>query len=59
MVEPLGKAVLTSTHNLHFESKLRKNAHLCIPKFHYIHVEVDYKRVYFSWICNPDETAQL
>ena len=48
----LGDAVLMSTRNLCFESKIRKMACLFIPQFHY--VKVGFKGVYFSWTCYPD-----
>ena len=32
----LSEAVLTSTHNLCFRAKLRKNVYLCKPQFYFI-----------------------
>ena len=32
------EAVLTSTHNLCFRAKIRKNVYPCTPQFHYIKV---------------------
>ena len=34
----LSEAVLTSTHNLCFRAKIRKNVYSCTPQFHYIKV---------------------
>ena len=34
----LSEAVLTSTHNLRFGAKIRRNVYPCKPKFHYIKV---------------------
>ena len=34
----IGEAVLTSTHNLCFRAKIRKNEHPCKPQFYYIKV---------------------
>ena len=33
------EAVLMSTHNLCFRTKIRKNVYPCTPQFHYIKVE--------------------
>ena len=45
--------VLTSTHNLCFGTKIRKNRHiLANPSFYCI--KVGFKGVYFSWTCFPD-----
>ena len=35
---PFSEAVLTSTDNLCFRAKIRKNEYPCTPQFHYIKV---------------------
>ena len=35
---PHNKAVLTTTHNLCFRAKIRKNVYPCKPRFYYIKV---------------------
>ena len=46
------EAVLTSTHNLCFEAKIRKKVYPRIPQFCYI--KVGLKRVYITRTCLPD-----
>ena len=48
------EAVLMSTHNGCFGSKVRKKVYPCKPQFWYI--KVGYEGVYFSWTCFPDGT---
>ena len=48
----LADAILTSTHNVCYGSKIRKIAYPCIPQFYYI--KVGYNGVYISWTCFPD-----
>ena len=49
----LSEAVLTSTHNLCFRAKIRKNVYPCKPQFYYI--KVGCKGVYITRTCYPDE----
>ena len=52
------EAVLTSTHNLCFGTKISKiSIPLQTPVLLYI--KVGYEGVYFSWTCFPDELASL
>ena len=39
------EAVLTSTHNLCFGAKIRKNVYPCKPQFHYMYIKVRCKGV--------------
>ena len=49
---PLGEAVLTSTHNLCFGAKIRKKRYTpANPSFY---IKVGFKGVFFSWTCFPD-----
>ena len=45
----LVEAVLTSTHNLCFRAKIRKNVYPSKPQFYYI--KVGCKGVYNKWTC--------
>ena len=49
----LFEAVLTSTHNLCFRAKIRKNVYPCKPQFYYI--KVGCKGVYITRTCYPDD----
>ena len=46
------EAVLTSTHNLCFRAKIRKNVYPCKPQFYYI--KVGCKGVYITLTCYHD-----
>ena len=46
------EAVLTSTHNLCFRAKIRKNVYPCKPQFYYIRVGC--KGVFVTRTCFPD-----
>ena len=46
------EAVLTSTHDLCFRAKIRKNVYPCKPQFYYI--KVGCKGVYHTWTCYHD-----
>ena len=46
------EAVLTSTHNLCFEAKIRKNVYPCKPQFYYI--KVGCKGVFVTRTCFRD-----
>ena len=48
----LNEAVLTSTHNLCFRAKIRKNVYPCKPHFYYI--KVGCKGVYITRTCFHD-----
>ena len=52
---PHFEAVLTSTHNLCFRAKIRKNIYPYTPQFHYI--KVGCKGVLITWRCYPDDTS--
>ena len=52
-LERLNEAVLTSTHNLCFREKIRKNVYPCKHQFSYI--KVGYKGVYITWTCLHDD----
>ena len=54
---PHCEAVLTSSHNLCFRAKIRKNECPCKPQFHYI--KVGCKEVVFTQTCFRDEASQL
>ena len=47
------EAVLTSTHNLCFRAKIRKNVYPCKPQFNYI--KVGCKGVFITRTCYPDD----
>ena len=49
----IDEAVLTSTHNLCFRAKIRKNVYPCKPQFYFI--KVGCKGVYITRTCYPDE----
>ena len=49
----LNEAVLMSTHNLCFGSKIRKKVYPCIPQFYYI--KVGYRGVNITRTCYHDE----
>ena len=49
---PLIEAVLTSTHDLCFSAKIRKNEYRCKPQFYYI--KVGCKGVFSTRTCYPD-----
>ena len=53
----LSEAVLTSTHNLCFEAKIRKNVYPCKPQFHYI--KVGCKGVFVTRTCFRDNYSFL
>ena len=46
------EAVLTSTHNLWFGSKIRKKVYPCKPQFYYI--KVGCRGVFVTWTCFRD-----
>ena len=50
---PLSVAVLTSTHNLCFGAKIRKNVYPCKPQFYYIKVRC--KGVFITRTCFRDD----
>ena len=52
-LEPPHEAVLTSTHNLCFRAKIRKNVYPCKPHFYYI--KEGCKGVYITRTCYPDD----
>ena len=51
--EHFTEAVLMSTHDLCFGSKIRKNVNPSAPQFYYI--KEGYKGVYITWSCFPDD----
>ena len=51
----LSEAVLTSTHNLCFEAKIRKNVYPCKPQIYYI--KVGCKGVFVTRTCVRDGLA--
>ena len=51
------EAVLTSTHNLCFRAKIRKNVYPCKPQFYYI--KVGYKGVFVTRTCFHDAGYSL
>ena len=54
---PSKQALLTSTHNLCFRAKIRKNVHPCKPQFYYI--KVGFKGVNMIRTCTHDLTPIL
>ena len=52
----LNEAVLTSTHNLCFRAKVRKNVYPCKPQFYYI--KVGCQGVYIIRTCLHDVHAK-
>ena len=53
IVGTLNEAVLTSTHNLCFRAKIRKNVYPYTPQFYYI--KVGCKGVFITRICYHDD----
>ena len=53
----LSEAVLTSTHDLCFRAKIRKNVYPCKPQFYYI--KAGCKGVYITRACYPDDLFDL
>ena len=53
----MSEAVLTSTHNLCFEAKIRKNIYPCKPQFYYI--KVGCKGVFVTRTCFRDENVRI
>ena len=51
-LEPPTEVVLTSTHNLCFEAKIKKKVYPCKPQFYYI--KVGCKGVFFTQTCFRD-----
>ena len=54
-LEPPHEAVLTSTHNLCFRAKIRKNEYPCKPQFYYL--KVGCKGVYIIRTCKHDSPS--
>ena len=57
----LNEAVLTSTHNLYFRIKIRKNVYPCKSQFYYIKVGCKWAyntRTCYPDVCFPDKFVQ-